>query len=73
MLEKTFEGPLDSNEIKLVKLKGNQLVILIGRTHAEAPILWPSDEKSQLIGKDPDSEKDWASLIAQLVKNLPAV
>ena len=57
MLEKTFEGPLDSNEIKLVKLKGNQLVILIGRTHAEAPILWPSDEKSRLTGKDPDAEK----------------
>ena len=30
------------------------------KTHAEdeAPILWPPDEKSQLIGKDPDSGKD---------------
>ena len=26
---------------------------------AEAPILWPPDAKSQFIGKDPDSEKDW--------------
>ena len=26
---------------------------------AEAPILWPSDGKSQLTGKDPDAEKDW--------------
>ena len=25
---------------------------------AEAPILWPPDAKSQLIGKDPDTEKD---------------
>ena len=26
---------------------------------SEAPILWPLDEKSQLIGKDPDAGKDW--------------
>ena len=26
---------------------------------AEAPVLWPPDAKSQLIGKDPDSGKDW--------------
>ena len=25
----------------------------------EAPILWPPDAKSQLIGKDPDTGKDW--------------
>ena len=32
----------------------------IGRTdaEAEAPILWPPDAKSQLIGKDPDAGKD---------------
>ena len=24
----------------------------------EAPILWPPEEKSQLIGKDPDAGKD---------------
>ena len=32
-----------------------------GRTDAEAetPILWPPDAKSQLIGKDPDAERDW--------------
>ena len=32
-----------------------------GRTDAEveAPILWPPDEKSWLIGKDTDAEKDW--------------
>ena len=33
----------------------------IGRTgaEAEAPILWPPDAKSRLIGKDPDAGKDW--------------
>ena len=38
---------------------GNCLVF-IGRTDAdaEAPILWPPDEKNWLIGKDPDSGKD---------------
>ena len=25
---------------------------------AKAPILWPLDMKSSLIGKDPDAEKD---------------
>ena len=41
--------------------KGNQPWIFIGRTDAEAgaPILWPPDAKSQLIGKDPDAGKDW--------------
>ena len=34
--------------------------IFIGSSdaEAEAPILWPPDEKSWLIGKDPDSGKD---------------
>ena len=26
---------------------------------AEAPVLWPSDAKSRLNGKDPDAGKDW--------------
>ena len=36
------------------------LKIFIGRTdaEAEAPILWPPDAKSWLIGKDPDAGKD---------------
>ena len=40
-------------------LKGNQSWIFIGMTDAETPILWPSDAKNWLIGKDPDSGKDW--------------
>ena len=41
--------------------KGNQPWIFIGRTDAEteAPILWPPDSKSWLIGKGPDAGKDW--------------
>ena len=47
--------------IKPVNPKGNQPWILIGRTDAEieAPILWPCDVKSRLIGKVPDAGKDW--------------
>ena len=59
ILEKTLESPLDSKEIKPVNLKWNQPWISIGRTDAEAPILWPSNANSQLIGKDPDAGKDW--------------
>ena len=35
--------------------------IFIGRAdvEAEAPILWPPDEKNQLIWKDPDAGRDW--------------
>ena len=29
------------------------------RDYFEAPILWPPDVKSWLIGKDPDAGKDW--------------
>ena len=49
-----------SKEIKPVNPKGNQPCIFIGRTdaEAEAPILWPFDAKSQLIGKDSDAGKD---------------
>ena len=59
VLEKTLESPLDSKEIQPVHPKENQS--WIGRTDAEAetPILWPSDAKKWLIGKDPDAGKDW--------------
>ena len=59
VLEKTLESPLDSKKIKLVNPKGNQPWIFIGRTDAEVPILRPLEEKSWLIGKDPDVGKDW--------------
>ena len=61
VLEKTLESPLDCKEIKPVNPKANQPWIFFGKTDAEgeAPILWPPDVKSQLIGKDPDAGKDW--------------
>ena len=58
VLEKTLESPLDCKEIKPVNPKGNQSWIFIGRTDAEAPILWPPEAKNWLIGKDPDAGKD---------------
>ena len=50
---------LDSMEIKTINPKGYQPWIFFGKTAAEAPILWPCDAKSQLIGKDPDAGIDW--------------
>ena len=52
---------MDSKEIKPVSPKGNQSWIFIGRTdaEAEAPVLWLPDGKNWLIGKDPDTGKDW--------------
>ena len=62
VLEKILESSLDSKEIKPVNPKGNQSWIFIGRTdaEAEAPKLWPPDEKNWLIGKDPNARKDWS-------------
>ena len=60
VLEKTLESPLDSKEIKVINPKGNQSWLeRIGKTDAEAPILWPPDGKSQHIGKDSDAGQDW--------------
>ena len=59
VLEKTHESPLDWKGIQPVHPKGNQSWIFIGRTNAEAPILWPLDVKNWLIGKDPNDGKDW--------------
>ena len=57
VLEKTRE----SLRVNPVNPKGNQPRIFIGRTdaEAEAPVLWPPDEKSQLIGKDSDAGKKY--------------
>ena len=61
LLEKTLESPFDNKEIKPVNPKGNQPWIFTERIAAEteAPILWPPDVKSPLIGKDPDAGNDW--------------
>ena len=61
VLEKTLESPLDNKEIKPVNPKGNQLWIFIGRMDPEAaaPVIWPPDVKSLLIGKHPVSGENW--------------
>ena len=48
VLQKTFESPLDCNDVQPVHPKGNESWIFIGRTNAEAetPILWPPDVKN---------------------------
>ena len=58
VLEKTLKSPLDSRSNQSVL---NQSWTFFGKTDAEteAPVLWPPDAKSWLIGKDPDAGKDW--------------
>ena len=50
VLEKTLESPLDFKEIIPINPKGNQSLMFIGRTDAEAiaPILWLPDAKCWL-------------------------
>ena len=61
LLEKTLEIPLDGKEIKPVNPKGKQAWIFTGKSDAEvkAPILWPPDAKSWLIGKDLNAGENW--------------
>ena len=61
VLEKALESPFNCKEIQPVHPKRNQSWIFVRRTDAEAetPILWLSNAKNWLIGKDPDAGKDW--------------
>ena len=58
-----FLSSLESKEIKPVSPKGKQteysLEGLMLKGMLKLWILWPLDMKSQLIGQDPDAEKDW--------------
>ena len=60
-----LKSPLDCKEIKPINPKGNQSWIFIGKTEAEAPVLWPPDAKSWLIGIALHAGKDlrqkWAA------------
>ena len=47
-----------SNQTILKEINPEHSLEGLGRTDAEAPILWSPDKKSQLIGKDPDAGKD---------------
>ena len=53
VLEKNFESPLDSKEIKPINPKENQSWVFTGRTDAEAetPILWPLMWRTDSLGK----------------------
>ena len=55
VLEKTLKNPLDSKKIKLVNPKGNQPLLFIERTdaEAEAPIFWPPDVEELIPWKRP--------------------
>ena len=55
VLEKTRENPLDCKESQPVNSKVKQTRTFNGKTdpEAEAPVLWPSDAKNQLIRKKP--------------------
>ena len=59
VMKKTWESPGLRGE--QTSPTGNQPWIFIGRmdAEAEAPIRWPPNAKSLLIGKDPDAGKDW--------------
>ena len=61
VLQNTLESPLDCKEIQPVHSKGDQSLVFIGRTDAEAetPVLWPPHVKGGLIGKDCDAGRDW--------------
>ena len=51
MLEEIIELPLDCKEIKSV----NREVYV---AKADAPVLWPSEAKCQLVGKETDVGKN---------------
>ena len=52
---------LDCKEIQPVHSEGYQPWDFFGRNDAKAetPVLWPPHAKSWLIGKDPDTGRDW--------------
>ena len=71
VLEKTLESPLDCKEIQPVHPEGDQPWDYFGRNdaEAEAPVLWPPNAKSWLIGKDSDAGRDWGQEEKWLTKD----
>ena len=61
VLERTLESPWTARRYNQFILKEIESWVFIGWTdvEAETPILWPPDEKSWLIWKDPDAGRDW--------------
>ena len=58
VLEKTFESHLTARRSNQSILKEINSEYSLKGTDAEAPIFWPHDAKSQLIGRDLDAGKD---------------
>ena len=60
VLEDSWES-LELQKIRAVNPKGNHSWIFIGRVDAEAdaPVVWPPDDKSWLTAKDSYAGKDW--------------
>ena len=52
VLAQTLESPLDCKALQPVHPKGEQSWVFIGRTDVEA-------ETPILVGKDPDTGRDW--------------
>ena len=53
-------SPLDCKDTQPVYFKGEQSWVFFGKNaKAETPVLWPSHEKSWLIGKDSAAGRDW--------------
>ena len=59
VLEKSLESPLESMQVKPANPKRIQPWIFVGRSDAEAPVLWAPAAKNWTIRKDPDAGKDW--------------
>jgi len=56
VLEKTLDSSLEARRSnQSIRKKINPEYLLEGLAQTEAPILWPPDAKSRLIGKDPDA------------------
>ena len=65
-----FWESLYSKEIKPVNPEGNQTWIFIGWTddEFEAPVIWPPDAKSRLLGKEHDgSDRGWDCWMTSLI------
>ena len=74
VLKKNLESPLDSKEIKQVNPKGNQWWIFIGTdAETEASILWPTDAKNWLTGKDLEAGKNWISSVSSVACSCPTL
>ena len=59
VLKKALESRLDCKEIKPVNPHGNKPWLFIGKTEAEAPMLWAPMQRANSIRKDLDAGYVW--------------